>query len=85
MSGSFDVADGEIEGSMAFHTSNASEFVESYNALNRHAVEGEDASEEPLTVADPVAEDLDQVLVPLPPRPIDATLEETVAVRNIAK
>ena len=34
-----------IAGAVAFHTSNASEFVEAYNALNRHATEGEDPSE----------------------------------------
>ncbi len=85
MSGALDVADGDIEGTMAFHTSNASAFVESYNTLNRHAVAGEDASEEALTVAEPVAEDLEQVVVPLPPSPIDASVEDTVAVRNIAK
>ncbi len=85
LSGSLDVVDGDVEGSIAFHTSNASDFVESYNTLNRHAVEAEDPSEEPLTLAEPVAEDLDQVVVTLPPSPIDASPDETVAVRNIAK
>lgn len=85
MSGALDVVDREIEGSIAFHTSNASEFVDSYNTLNRHAVEGEDPSEEPLTLAEPVAEDLGRVVVTLPPSPIDASPDETVAVRNIAK
>jgi hypothetical protein len=85
LSGALDVVDGEIEGSLAFHTSNAATFVESYNALNRHAVEGEDAAEEPLTVAEPIAESLQQVVVPLPPSPLDASPEETVAVRNVAK
>jgi hypothetical protein len=88
MSGAFDVVDGDIEGSMAFHTAhpaNAAEFVENYNFLNRHAVLGEDPTDEPLTVAEPVALDLDQIVVPLPPSPIDASVEETVAVRNVAK
>lgn len=85
MSGALDVVDRDVEGSIAFHTSNASEFVESYNTLNRHAVEGEDPTEQPLTLAEPVAEGLDQVVVTLPPSPIDASPDETVAVRNVAK
>lgn len=85
MSGALDVVDGDVEGSLAFHTSNASEFVETYNRLNRYAIEGDEPLETPLTVADPVAEDLPQVVVTLPPSPIDASPDETVAVRNIAK
>ncbi len=85
MSGAFNVVDGDIKGSMAFHTANASKFVENYNVLNRYAAEGENPTEEPLSVAEPVALDLDQVVVPLPPSPIDASADETVAVRNIAK
>ena len=85
MSGALDVVDRDVEGSIAFHTSNASEFVESYNTLNRHAVEGEDPTEQPLTLAEPVAEGLDQVVVTLPPSPVDASPDETVAVRNVAK
>lgn len=85
MSGAFDVVDGDIVGSMAFHTANASQFVEDYNFLNRHAVSGEDPTDDPLAVAEPVAQDLDRILVPLPPSPIDASVEDTVAVRNIAK
>lgn len=85
MSGAFDVVDGDIGGVMAFHTTNASQIVEDYNALNRHAVEGEASTEEPLSVADPVALDLDQVVVTVPPSPIDATTDETIAVRNLAK
>jgi hypothetical protein len=85
MSGAFDVVDGDIGGSMAFHTTNASQIVEDYNSLNRHAVAGEDPTEEPLSVAEPVALDLDQVVVTVPPSPIDASVDETVTVRNIAK
>ncbi|MBX3284755.1 MAG: hypothetical protein KF703_05380 [Actinobacteria bacterium] len=84
-SGSLEAADGDPGGSLAFHTSNASEFVEAYNALNRHATAGEDATEEPLTIADPVAQELGQVVVPLPPTPLDASSDDTVVVRNIAK
>jgi hypothetical protein len=85
MSGAFDVVDNDIAGSMAFHTANASQFVEDYNFLNRHAVAAEDSVEEPLTVAEPIAQDLDQVVVIVPPSPIDASIDETVLVRNIAK
>jgi len=85
MSGAFDVVGGDIGGSMAFHTTNASQIVEDYNILNRYAAEGENPTEEPLTVAEPVALDLDQVVVTVPPSPIDASADETVTVRNIAK
>ena len=85
MSGAFDVVDGDVEGSIAFHTSNASEFVDTYNRLNRYAIEGDDPLEAPLTLAEPVAEDLSQVVVTLPSSPVDASPDETVAVRNIAK
>lgn len=82
MSGALDVVEGDVEGTIAFHTSNASAFVETYNRLNRYAVE---AGEAPLTVAEPIAADLPQVVVTLPPSPVDASTEETVTVRNVAK
>lgn len=85
MSGAFDVAEGDIEGSWAFHTSNASEFVDDYNALNRNATGGEDPTEEPLRLADPVADDLEQVVVTLPTVPLGASPDDLVATRNIAK
>lgn len=85
MSGAFDVADGDIGGSWAFHTANASEFVDDYNALNRNATGGDDPTEEPLRLADPVAEDLEQVVVTLPHVPLDASPDDLVATRNIAK
>ncbi|MBL8777863.1 MAG: hypothetical protein JNK12_18135 [Acidimicrobiales bacterium] len=85
MSGDLDVVDGELEGSIAFHTSNASEFVETYNRLNRYAIEGDEPQETPLTVAEPVADGLPQVVVTLPPSPIDGSPAETVAVCNVAK
>ena len=85
LSGDLDVVDGELEGSLAFHTSNAAEFVDSYNTLNRYASEGDDPLEAPLTLAEPVAEDLDRVVAPLPSSPLDASADDTVVVRNVAK
>jgi hypothetical protein len=85
MSAAFDVADGQMAGDLAFHTSNATEFVKSYNLLNRHATAGGDAAEEPLKVAQPVAKGLERVVVPLPAIPVDASVEESIPVRNIAK
>ncbi len=85
MSGALDVVDGDLEGSLAFHTTNADAFVDRYNTLNRYAVQGDDPSEEPLTVAAPVAEGLDRVVVPLPASPLDGSPEATLAVRNVAK
>lgn len=85
MSGAFDLADGQIAGEVAFHTSNAAEFVAAYNTLDRHATQGEDPTEVPLTLAEPVAGDLDQVVVTLPPSPIDPSPDEAVAARNLFK
>lgn len=85
MSGALDVLDGDLEGDLAFHTSNAAEFVDRYNTLNRYASEGEDPLEAPFALADPVARGLEQVVANLPPSPLDAATDETVAVRNVAK
>jgi hypothetical protein len=85
VSGSFRVVGGRLRGSLAFHTTNAAEFVKAYNTLNRHATAGEHPSEEPLTVGAPVARNLRRVVVPLPDSPIDASTSQTLAVRNVAK
>ena len=70
VSGALDVVDGDITGAVAFHTSNAAEFVEAYNTLDRNAHQGQDPTGVPITLAAPVADGLDQVLVTLPPTPI---------------
>ena len=85
LSGELEIVDGAVEGALAFHTPNASTFVDDYNRLNRNAAEGEDPSEEPLTVADPVVGDLDQVVVALPPYAVDGSGDDGVAARNIVK
>ena len=85
MSGALDFAGGDIAGAVAFHTSNASEFVEAYNALNKHAVQGEQPLEQPLTLADPVSGGLGQVVVTVPPIPIDPSPDQVVASRNTVK
>lgn len=85
ISGSFDVAAGDIGGEMAFHTSDAAEFVEAYNSLNRHATDGAESTEPPLTLGAPIAMDLEQVVVTVPPGPIDPSPDELVASRNTAK
>jgi hypothetical protein len=85
MSGSLDVAEGAIGGEVAFHTSNASEFVEAYNALNRPSTQGDDPLEQPLILADPVAEGLGQVVLTIPPSPLESSFDEVVASRNIFK
>lgn len=83
VSGAFDVTDGRIGGAMAFHTANASEFVATFNALNVSSTQGADPLDQPLTLADPVVDDLGQVVVTVPPGPLDPTHEELVASRNL--
>ena len=85
MSGALDVADGDIAGEMVFHTSNASDFVESYNALDRHATQGADPSAQPLILADPIVGDLGRVVVPVPPTSLDSPPQDVVVSRNTAK
>jgi hypothetical protein len=85
LSGALDVVDGDITGAMAFHTANAVEFVEAYNTLDRHATRGEDPTGVPITLADPIVEGLDQVVVTLPAGPIAPSPAEAVAARNIFK
>jgi hypothetical protein len=85
LSGALEVADGDIGGTLAFHTANAAAFVEGYNELNRNATGGDQPSEDPLAVADPIADGLSQVVVTLPPSPIDGPAEDDVASRNVIK
>lgn len=85
MSGALDIVDGVIAGEIVFHTTNAAEFVDTYNALDRHAQQAEPPSALPLTLADPIVGDLGQVVVTVPPTPLDPSPEELVASRNTFK
>jgi hypothetical protein len=85
VSGAITVAGGEIAGTMAFHTDNAAEFVEAYNTLDRHATQGETPTAEPLTLAAPIVDGLEQVVVTLPAIAFGASFDEVRASRNTAK
>ncbi|MCB0963522.1 MAG: hypothetical protein KDA98_09515, partial [Acidimicrobiales bacterium] len=85
VTGAIEVEDGAAGGTLAFHTADAEQFVEDYEALNRNATGGDDPIEEPLAVGDPVADDVGQVVVPLPTTPLDPSPEESLALRNLAK
>lgn len=85
VSGAFDVVDGRLVGSLVFHTPDAADFVDAYNLLNRPATQGDDPPEQPVTVSEPIVSGLDQVIVPLPPFPVDGSLEDTTQVRNVIK
>lgn len=85
VSGAFDVADGDIAGTLAFHTANAAGYVDLYNNLNRHATQGAEPAEQPLTLADPIAEGLDQIVLTIPAGPLDPTPDAVVASRNVFK
>ncbi|MBT8207385.1 MAG: hypothetical protein KJO18_03855 [Acidimicrobiia bacterium] len=83
--GAFDIIDGAIEGSMSFHTADATDFVSAYNSLNRHTALQEDAPEEPLAVTGSLVAGLDHIVVDMPPTPLDASDDELVASRNLFK
>ncbi len=85
MSGAFDLADGNLTGSLTFHAPEAGEFVDTYNRLNDAATQGTDGAEQPVTIGDPIVPGLDQVIVPLPPLALDATFDDVVASRNVLK
>lgn len=85
MSGNVSVVDGEVVSTVAFHTANAEDFVESYNALNRAATQGENPIEQPLELADPLVDDLGRVVVTVPPVAVDASFEDVRLSRNIFK
>jgi hypothetical protein len=63
MSGALDITGGNVAGELAFHTSNAAEFVETYNALDRNAQQADPPAAQPLTLGDPIVGDLGQVVV----------------------
>lgn len=65
MTGALDLTGGTVEGALAFHTSNAAEFVDSYNQLDRNAQQADPPASAPLTIADPLVGDLGQVVVPV--------------------
>jgi hypothetical protein len=120
VSGALTVDGDDIGGSMSFHTANAEAFVDTYNRLDRHAIQADAGDEEdpddaddsadaddaddadvddeaedvvraaaapalPLTLAEPLAGDLGQVVVTIPSSPIDPSPDELFASRNLAK
>ena len=85
MSGALAVAGGNISGELAFHTSNAAQFVEAYNALDRNSTQAAQPLSLPLTLGDPIVGDLGRVVVTLPPTPLDPSPDELVTSRNTFK
>jgi hypothetical protein len=59
------LADGSVEGELAFHTSNAADVVATYNTLDRHAQQSTPPTAQPLALGDPVVGDLARVVVPV--------------------
>ena len=85
MSGTLDIVDGAIGGTLAFHTPAAAEFVEVYNRLNLASTVGDDPPEVPLELVDPVVDDLPQVVVTLAPMALDASVDAVRTSRNVFK
>ncbi|MEY2959360.1 MAG: hypothetical protein RLZZ01_1928, partial [Actinomycetota bacterium] len=85
VSGSFAVADGSIGGELVFHTDNAAEFVESYNALDRNAAEASPPLSRPIRFADPLVDGLGRVVVDVPSGPLLPTVDDVMGFRDTAK
>ncbi len=82
VSGSLDFAGANISGSVSFHTSNASAYVDKYNDLNVNAIY---AGEAELALNGPVANGLSQVEVTIPSTPINKTSAQLLNSRNTLK
>lgn len=80
LSGRFDVDNGQIKGVLALHSEGAEQYASTYNALNRHAVGADGATETPAEFVAP-----DQVVVALPTFAVDAPRNELVEIRHRAK
>ena len=85
MSGALTIGAGEIAGEVAFHTSNAAEFVEAYNALDRNAQQADPPAATPLSLGSPVVDELEQVVVTIPPTPLAPTADQLIESRNLWK
>jgi len=79
VSGSLDFAGANISGSVSFHTSNASDFVDAYNTLDSAS---DDA---PLVLSAPIANGLSQVVVTIPSTPINKSAASLITSRNTLK
>jgi hypothetical protein len=79
VSGSLDFDWADISGSVSFHTSNASDFVDAYNTLDSAS---DDA---PLDLHAPIANGLSQVVVTIPSTPIEKPPFDLVTSRNTLK
>ena len=83
VTGALTVSDGAIGGSLAFHTPNATDFIQAYNQMNEPSTKGAAPAESALTVVDPVVDGLGQVVVSIPPVALDASDEEVFTSRNL--
>ncbi len=79
VSGSLNFSETTVSGSVSFHTSNASSFVENYNELDS------DSDEAPLALHAPIAQDLSQVVVTIPSTPINKSADQLITSRNTLK
>lgn len=79
VSGSLNFSGTTVSGSVSFHTSNASTFVENYNKLDSAS------DEAPLVLHAPLANDLSQVVVTIPSTPINKSAAQLIASRNTLK
>jgi hypothetical protein len=85
ITGAFDIEADTVSGELVFHTANATEFGDAYNALDRHAQQADPPLTQPLTVGAPLVGDLGRVMVALPPTPLRPSADELFASRNMFK
>jgi hypothetical protein len=79
VSGSLNFSGTTVSGSVSFHISNASTFVDNYNKLDSAS------DEAPLVLNEPIAENLSQVVVTIPSTPINKSADHLIASRNTLK
>jgi len=79
VSGAVNFSGTTISGSVSFHTSNASIFVDNYNKLDSAS------DEAPLVLNAPIAYDLSQVVVTIPSTPINKSADHLITSRNTLK
>ena len=85
VTGSFRVDDGKIAGELTFHSPTAAAFVGTFNSLNLPSTDGDPVLEAPLTLGEPVADDLERIIVPWPSGPVAPSPDEIRASRNLFK
>lgn len=85
LSGSLSLTGGDVSGELVLHAARVDDYAAAYNALNRHATQAEGATEAPLEVTASATGGVDRAVLTLPTWSLEASEDELVEVRNLAK